>query len=243
MPGFLDPKAYIFDLDGTLIDSLGVWDKVDEILASEIARVDYSDLDLPRFREISLAQNSQKASPYEAFCGELGKRLGSDLSAAEVHARRYAISRRLLKETMRLKPGAADLLKLLKSAGKRLVLATTTRRANVDIYSDINPVIRSEILLRDIFDFMLTHEDVTAIKPDPEVYLKALAGLGLAANDCLVIEDSLPGVEAAKAAGLTVVALEEPHSAADEELIRTKADGFYAGLPALTADIRQALAE
>ena len=54
MPGFLDPKAYIFDLDGTLIDSLGVWDKVDEILASEIARVDYSDLDLPRFREISL---------------------------------------------------------------------------------------------------------------------------------------------------------------------------------------------
>lgn len=71
MPGFLDPKAYIFDLDGTLIDSLGVWDKVDEILASEIARVDYSDLDLPRFREISLAQNSQKASPYEAFCGEL----------------------------------------------------------------------------------------------------------------------------------------------------------------------------
>ena len=144
MPGFLDPKAYIFDLDGTLIDSLGVWDKVDEILASEIARVDYSDLDLPRFREISLAQNSQKASPYEAFCGELGKRLGSDLSAAEVHARRYAISRRLLKETMRLKPGAADLLKLLKSAGKRLVLATTTRRANVDIYCDINPVIRSE---------------------------------------------------------------------------------------------------
>ena len=108
--------------------------------------------------------------------------------------------------------------------------------------TDINPVIRSEILLRDIFDFMLTHEDVTAIKPDPEVYLKALAGLGLAANDCLVIEDSLPGVEAAKAAGLTVVALEEPHSAADEELIRTKADGFYAGLPALTADIRQALA-
>lgn len=42
MPGFLDPKAYIFDLDGTLIDSLGVWDKVDEILASEIAWVDYS---------------------------------------------------------------------------------------------------------------------------------------------------------------------------------------------------------
>ena len=125
----------------------------------------------------------------------------------------------------------------------RVVLATTTRRANVDIYCDINPVIRSEILLRDIFDFMLTHEDVTAIKPDPEVYLKALAGLGLAANDCLVIEDSLPGVEAAKAAGLTVVALEEPHSAADEELIRTKVDGFYAGLPALTADIRQALAE
>ena len=68
------------------------------------------------------------------------------------------------------------------------MLATTTRRANVDIYCDINPVIRSEILLRDIFDFMLTHEDVTAIKPDPAVYLKALAGLGLAANDCLVIE-------------------------------------------------------
>ena len=62
-------------------------------------------------------------------------------------------------------------------------------------------MIRSEILLRDIFDFMLTHEDVTAIKPDPAVYLKALAGLGLAANDCLVIEDSLPGVEAATHGG------------------------------------------
>ena len=64
-------RLIAFDLDGTLIDSLGVWDKVDEILASEIARVDYSDLDLPRFREISLAQNSQIAIPYEAFCGEL----------------------------------------------------------------------------------------------------------------------------------------------------------------------------
>ena len=56
MPGFLDPKAYIFDLDGTLIDSLGVWDKVDEILASEIARVDYSDLDLPVMEREELTQ-------------------------------------------------------------------------------------------------------------------------------------------------------------------------------------------
>ena len=62
MPGFLDPKAYIFDLDGTLIDSLGVWDKVDEILASEIARVDYSDLR-------GLLRRARKASRLRPFRG------------------------------------------------------------------------------------------------------------------------------------------------------------------------------
>ena len=102
MPGFLDPKAYIFDLDGTLIDSLGVWDKVDEILASEIARVDYSDLDLPRFREISLAQNSQKASPYEAFCGADRKHTPADSEGPKSESLRGLLRR--ARKASRLRP-------------------------------------------------------------------------------------------------------------------------------------------
>jgi beta-phosphoglucomutase-like phosphatase (HAD superfamily) len=79
--------------------------------------------------------------------------------------------------------------------------------------------IRAQVLFRDVFESMLAMEDVERKKPDPEVYEKTLQVLGLNADECVIIEDSLEGVRAARAAGIPVVAVVEKWSASDSEQI------------------------
>jgi sugar-phosphatase len=67
--------------------------------------------------------------------------------------------------------------------------------------------------LRPYFEQVVAAEDVDACKPDPRGYLAGLAGLGIAAPGCVVIEDSLPGLEAARGAGLRCAMLSTSHSA------------------------------
>ena len=67
---------------------------------------------------------------------------------------------------------------------------------------------------------------MSEIKPNPEVYLKAMQTLQAKPQECIVFEDSLIGIEAAKAAGLAVVAVYDKYSAADMEKIKKSADFF-----------------
>jgi beta-phosphoglucomutase-like phosphatase (HAD superfamily) len=69
----------------------------------------------------------------------------------------------------------------------------------------------------DYFDFVVSSEDVAYGKPDPEIFLKAASGLNVDPDECLVIEDSKLGVEAAKKAGMKCVGYRNPHSG-DQDL-------------------------
>jgi sugar-phosphatase len=69
--------------------------------------------------------------------------------------------------------------------------------------------------LRDHFEVIVAAEDVTRCKPDPEGYQTARAALGLPTRDCVVIEDSRPGLEAARSAGLRCAAITTSHTAAE----------------------------
>lgn len=73
---------------------------------------------------------------------------------------------------------------------------------------------------------MLTRENVQNIKPHPEVYLKAIQHFGLTADECLIIEDSLIGIEAANQAGIEVVAIYDQYSQHELAQIQAKADYF-----------------
>lgn len=102
-------NAVIFDLDGTLIDSLGIWSNVDEQLVESLGRPDLASDPgaLARFREEALVRHAREPNPYVGFCSDLAAFCASPLSGEEVHRERYRISRTLLKTRVRLKPGAS----------------------------------------------------------------------------------------------------------------------------------------
>lgn len=219
----LGKRAVFFDLDGTLIDSIRVWNDVDERLAMDLAGTAPPREELRRFREESLRRFRGEPEPYLCYCAALKARFGTALTPRQVQERRSAIAQKMLRE-MDYKPGAAAFLRELKARGYILVLATTGRRSSVDIYRRENEKIAKEAPFDEIFDRIYTCEDVKAIKPDPEIYLRAMEDLSLPDEACLVFEDSLSGILAAKSAGLSVCAVYDPHSDPDREAIRALAD-------------------
>lgn len=220
-------KAAVFDFDGTLADTIGLWNMVDVKLAQELGAANADPEALHAFREQSLARHRKEENPYQSYCADFGKWIGSLLTGKEIHARRYSISRRMLREKVSLRSGAAQTLLRLKAMGLRLAVATTTRRANIEIYCTGNERIRREIHLADVFECFVCAEDVRCIKPDPECYCTALKRLGVNPNEAFAVEDTLAGVQAARGAGLECIGIYEPHSAAFAAEIKARTACYF----------------
>lgn len=219
----LKGKKYIIcDLDGTLIDSLSVWDSVDTALIEALGGGTVMQAEVGPQRERLLRELRAEANPYLAYCRELGRLCGSPLPPEEILALRDRIAEHKLTCEVRYKDGAADAVRWLRARGFVLGIATTTRRKNLEIYRERNENLRAEEPIDDWAAFLYTREDVSAIKPDPEVHRKVMAGLGAAPEDCFILEDSLSGVLAAKNAGIDCAALYDSYSDADwPEIVRT----------------------
>lgn len=218
---FSGKKAVIFDMDGTLIDSIGLWSEVDLALIRTLAPENPPVIDDLRARRDSVLA-AAKSDPYLTWCAHLGKLCASSLSAAEIHDLRYRIAGDFQRNSVRYRPGAAELIRALHARGLALAIASTTRRANMDIYRLENAAIRTEADIDTCFSAVYTCDDVKNLKPHPEVYLRVLNDLGLSSEECLVFEDALIGVQAARAANIDVIAVEEPHSAADRAEIAAR---------------------
>lgn len=189
-------KALIFDVDGTLAET-----EEQHRLAFNAA---FAGAGLPyewsedRYRELlGITGGKQRMSAYFAA-------VGSDTSPrtiASLHATKNGLyAEAVLAGDVRLRTGIARLLMEAREAGLRLAIATTTSRENLValLHATLGSASR-------IFEVMVTGEDVSALKPDPEVYLKAMQQLGLPAENCLAFEDSAVGLEAATRAGLKTV--------------------------------------
>jgi beta-phosphoglucomutase-like phosphatase (HAD superfamily) len=201
------PAAVLIDLDGTLVDTVGVWHAAYLLLATELGVTAPDDL-WPR-----VAGRSMLAS-LEVF-GAATAGHDPDVLVGRLVALAAA---GLGPDTgWSWLPGAEDLLATLRPAerpaqrpaqrsGPALALVTSAWRAFTE------PLLA--VALGDAatttFDAVVCGDDVTAGKPDPESHLRAARLLGAAPEDCLVIEDSPTGVAAAEAAGMVVLAV--PHA-------------------------------
>lgn len=190
-------RAVVFDWDGVVVDSSAHHERSWEILASR--------------RRLPL--------PADHFKRGFGKRndeiipgLGwaSDPAGVEILAREKEETYRELVREQGLAPlpGVRALLEALRAAGLPCAIASSTERANLDLPLDL-------LGLRDFFNVIVSGGEVARGKPDPAVFLLAAQRLGLPPADCVVIEDALVGIEAARRAGMPVlgVATTEPLAA------------------------------
>ena len=176
--------AVVFDMDGSLIDSESVY-------RGALVRA-LADLGLAADEAFLHGLNGLAGPEVNA---RLRARFGTGYSAEQLR-RRYAVHREALAdEGIRLKPGAAEALRFVAGRGLPLGLATSAQRDTALAHLG-----RLELLAH--FDVVVTREDVARPKPFPDLFLTAALRLGVAAADCLAVEDSHAGVQAALAAGM-----------------------------------------
>lgn len=195
----MTPRALIFDVDGTLAETEEVHRQAFNETFAEAGLDWYWDPDLYG-RLLAVAGGKERIAHYQRTLPSPQPVLSGDRIAA-LHRRKTARYAEIVAGGgLALRPGVAELVAGARATGRRLAVATTTCPANVEA------LCRScwGLPAGEVFDVVAAGDEVAAKKPAPDVYLLALARLGLAADDCIAFEDSRNGVLAARAAGLAV---------------------------------------
>lgn len=220
----LSSKQYIiFDMDGTLIDSIGIWNEADYKIINEFAHLSLDFAQIQKERELFLEQYPNLDS-YVAYCDYLIQKYHMNISKEELIEIRWSSVDLILKQELSYKPGVSTLFQKLKALGYTLVLATATTQKQIDIYAKENARMALEVPFYDTFDLILRKEDVLYKKPNPEIYLKILEHYHTSPDTCLVFEDSLHGVMAAKGAGIETVNVYDKYSDKDRLRIDSLTD-------------------
>ena len=210
-------RGAIFDLDGTLFDSMGVWMEVDRNFLNKrkIAMPeDYHD-------EIK-SRNFPEAAKYTKA------RFSLTDTEEEIMREWMEMTALSYANDVVLKPHARDYLVSLRKRGIKLAVATSSKRR---LYQ---PVF-DRYGLSDFFETVVTTEE-TSPKHLPHVYNEAAKRLGLPPQACAVYEDILVGIKSAKAAGFYAVAVSDHASAAEEAALRAVADEYILSFKELTEE-------
>ena len=157
----------------------------------------------------------------------MGEIYNSPLTSQEILNKRYEIAQNYLINSIKYKDNVPEFLKLLKANNFRLIIASTTRKSNMDLYCNKNSNIIKSANINDYFDKIYTREDVNQIKPNPEIYYKILNDFNANKEDCLIIEDSLIGVNAANNAGIDVIAIYDKYSELEIDEIKNKSKFYF----------------
>lgn len=179
-------KTAIFDMDGLILDSertvLNIWEKIGEKYGFENIRA-YG---------ISVIGKNKKATidEFERVYGESGVPYEKELRAV--------YNEMAQKGEVPLKPNTLELLNAMKSAGMKIAIASSSTRE--EITSQLGPLGALEL-----FDAIVSGDQVTRSKPDPEIFLKACDALNVQPEESLGLEDSYNGVRSCEASGLYTI--------------------------------------
>ena len=220
-------KVIIFDLDGTLIDSIGVWNDIDKTLIKRIGNNEIDDVDIGKQRDFKLKEYSKSEDAYLEYCGFLKEKYDSTMSKQEIKKLRYEIADEYLRTIIDYKPNAEDVLKYLKEKGFILVIASTTNDHTIEIYRKYNQQMIKKAKIDDIFTLVYSKGAVKELKPNPEIHYKILKELDIKADECLIVEDSLIGVEAGNNANIDVAVMYDKYSDGNRKEINQLAQYYF----------------
>lgn len=234
-------KVIIFDLDGTLIDSVGIWNEIDRRLVSEVGTIAVGDEDIGKQRDEKLKEYSKHGDAYLLYCGFLKEKYGSELSKEEIKKIRYEIADNYLRNVIDYKPKAEEVLRYLKRKGFTLVIASTTNEHTIETYKKYNQNIIKKANFDDIFTLVYSKGAVKELKPNPEVHYKILSELRVKPEECLIVEDALIGVEAAKNAGIDVAVMYDKYSDGNRDEINRLAQYKFADFAEMLSIVKSEL--
>ena len=201
-------KAVIFDLDGTLVDSMWLWRDIDIVY-------------LGRFG-IALPEDLQyciEGMSFHETAVYFKERFKLPDSLEQIKADWNQMAWEKYMYEVPLKPGIEEFLKGCRRNGILLGIASSNSRELIENITVAHGI-------KDDFSCIMTACEVGKGKPEPDIYLAVAKALAVDPNECLVFEDILPGIQAGLSAGMEVCAVEDAYSAADREA-KKKLANYY----------------
>ena len=183
-------RGVLFDMDGVLSDS--------EEYISKAA--------IMMFGELGLNVKAEDFRPFTGtgenrYIGGVAEKYGIKVDIEKVKARTYEIYTEIIKGNLKPLPGAVDFVKACRDKGLKTAVATSTDSVKMEAN------LREIGIPSEMFNATVNVLEVENKKPSPDIYLKAAGRIGLKPQECLVIEDAVSGIKAAKSAGCRCLAL------------------------------------
>ncbi|MDR1117509.1 MAG: HAD family phosphatase [Oscillospiraceae bacterium] len=204
-------KAAVFDMDGTLLDSMGVWEEVDNKFLGRRGIETPAD-----YMQALQSMHFEEAADYTI------KRFGLKEKPEEIIAEWDSLAYEEFASGVCLKAGAREYLEYLKGSGVKILAATSL----------LEKLCAAALRHNNVYEyfeaFAYTYE-VKRGKSYPDIYLLAAEKGDVRADECIVFEDTLTGVRGAKAAGMYVCAVFDGASGGDWDEICSAADEFIYG--------------
>lgn len=201
-------EAVIFDMDGSLVDSMWVWKDID---------IEY----LGRFG-LGIPDDLQQLIEGKSFTETaeyFKERFALEHSVERIKADWNEMAWDKYRTRVSLKPGAMQVLDYCRENGIKLGIATSNSRQIVDM-------VLQERGIADYFSCIMTSCEAKKGKPAPDIYLMTAAQLSVKPENCLVFEDIVFGIQAGKSAGMQVCAVDDAYSAYQREEKKKLADYF-----------------
>lgn len=209
-------KGIIFDLDGTLIDSMKVWENVDRDFVAENGGVYTPDI-----------SDAVKTMTIHQSARYFKDRFSLEMSCNEITDRIEAMVSEKYNNSIPLKKGVFDTLSKLSQMGIKMCVATAT-------YNSLVNASLKRLGVYDMFEFILTCSDVGAGKDSPDIFYKSAKKMGLGISETVIVEDSLHCIETAKKAGFFTVGVYDEFAETDKDKIINLSDVYITEINKLT---------
>ena len=204
-------KLFIFDLDGTLIDSVGdPWINVEKEILLNLGWDIEDDITFEEKFNYRLSESYKHDNVFMKFAEISISQYNIDMGVAEYYDYRLKNSKEIVSRNIPFRDKAPEFLKLLQETNKKIAVGTMSNRDIFDIFATAES--HTQLFDLNKMDLVMTEDDVVKYKPEPDIYNKIVRTMGIDKKDVVIIEDSLGGVLAGRNAGIDTIAIKENKS-------------------------------